>query len=60
LDNCDYYGDLDWVLFVLKMLVWVSLDITSVKGIIEAHKMASTISIISPLKAKGTNMLVSR
>jgi hypothetical protein len=48
------------VLSVLKMLVWVSLDIISVKGIIKAHRMASTINIISPLEANGTNMLVSR
>jgi hypothetical protein len=48
------------VLSVLKMLVWVSLDIISVKGIIEAHRRASTINIISPLKAKGTIRLVSR
>jgi hypothetical protein len=48
------------VLSVLKMLVWVSLDVISVKGIIEAHKTASTINIISPLKAKGTNRLASR
>jgi hypothetical protein len=48
------------VLSVLKMLVWDSLNIISVKGIIEAHRRASTINIISPLKAKGTSRLVSR
>jgi hypothetical protein len=47
------------VLSVLKMLVWDCLDIISVKSIIGAHRMASTINIISPLKANGMMRLVS-